>query len=133
MRKYFILICLMVSWNCFAVWPSAPQQIPKLSDDCNQAKYFTLGTLCQDTDDGKLYKGTGAAVEELAAGSSGDMTKAEYDAGDDGVIDLAAGGTGGTTTTIGAAVATSTNPGAITFGRANADNTFSWLSDSFDG
>ena len=31
-------------------------------------------------------------------------------------------------TTIGQAMFTSTNPGAITFGRANADNTFSWLS-----
>jgi len=26
-----------------------------------------LGSLCQDKDDGKLYKGTGAAVVELAA------------------------------------------------------------------
>lgn len=31
-------------------------------------------------------------------------------------------------TTIGTAVLTSTNPSAITFGRANADNTFDWLS-----
>ncbi|MCK9281959.1 MAG: hypothetical protein M0P71_15145 [Melioribacteraceae bacterium] len=35
-----------------------------------------------------------------------------------------------TGTTIGKAVLNSTNPGAITFGRANADNSFSWLSDS---
>lgn len=33
-------------------------------------------------------------------------------------------------TTIGSAMLKSTNPGAIRFGRANADNTFSWLSDS---
>lgn len=33
-------------------------------------------------------------------------------------------------TTIGQNVFTSTNPGAITFGRANADNTFDWLSAS---
>ena len=30
-------------------------------------------------------------------------------------------------TTIGQAIFTSTNPGAVVFGRANADNTFSWL------
>jgi hypothetical protein len=31
--------------------------------NCNQSKYFPHGVLCQDTDDGKLYKGTGAAVQ----------------------------------------------------------------------
>jgi len=41
--------------------------------NCDQAKYYSIGRLCQDTDDGKLYKGTGAAVAELAAGSSGDF------------------------------------------------------------
>lgn len=67
-------------------------------------------------------------VGEGSAGSTGDMTEAEYV--DGGFLATDKGGTGGTTTTIGAAVATSTNPGAITFGRANADNSFSWLSDS---
>jgi hypothetical protein len=27
--------------------------------NCNVATYYSLGKLCQDTDDGKLYKGTG--------------------------------------------------------------------------
>ena len=80
MKKYFVLICSfvliysLVSWNCFAVPPSAPTQIPKLDTNCNQAKYFPLGTLCQDTDDGELYKGTGAAVEEIASGAAYDDT-----------------------------------------------------------
>lgn len=33
--------------------------------DCNVAAYYSLGKLCQDTDNGKLYKGTGAAVVEI--------------------------------------------------------------------
>ncbi len=38
--------------------------------NCNQANYFPIGVLCQDTDDGKLYKGTGAAVEEITSGTT---------------------------------------------------------------
>ncbi len=45
------------------------------ASECNAAAYYAIGTLCQDTDDGKLYKGTGAAVEEIAS-SSGDVTGA---------------------------------------------------------
>jgi hypothetical protein len=52
------------------------------------------GLLCHDTDDGKIYKWNGATQVELAAGASGDMTKAVYDAADDGKIDITAGGTG---------------------------------------
>lgn len=39
------------------------------ASNCDQAAYYPIGKLCQDTDDGKLYKGTGAAVEEVGAGS----------------------------------------------------------------
>lgn len=46
-----------------------------VSSDCDTAQYYPIGKLCQDSDDGKLYKGTGAAVVEIAAGSSGDVTK----------------------------------------------------------
>ena len=51
----------------------------------------------------------------------------KWDGGSTGLV----AGTGRTSlggTTIGQNIFTSTNPGAITFGRANADNTFSWLS-----
>jgi hypothetical protein len=34
--------------------------------NCNQSKYFAIGKLCQDTDDAKLYKGTGSAVVEIS-------------------------------------------------------------------
>lgn len=50
-----------------------------------------------------------------------------------GVAVVSSGTSWGTTlvnTTIGTNVLTSTNPGAIRFARANADNTFSWLNDS---
>ena len=33
--------------------------------NCNQSQYYPIGKLCADTDDGKLYKGTGAAVQEI--------------------------------------------------------------------
>jgi hypothetical protein len=46
----------------------------QLAADCDVAAYYALGTLCQDTGTAKLYKGTGAAVVELAAGASGDVT-----------------------------------------------------------
>jgi len=49
--------------------------------NCNQAKYFAIGKICADIDDGKLYKGTGAAVEEVG-----------------GAIDLSAPGIIGNTT-----------------------------------
>lgn len=41
--------------------------------NCNQAQYYGLGVLCQDTDDGKLYKGTGSAIAEVT-GSTYDGT-----------------------------------------------------------
>ena len=49
------------------------------ASDCDVAAYYAIGKLCQDTDDGKLYKGTGAAVVEIAAGSSGDVTAVTKD------------------------------------------------------
>ena len=40
------------------------------ASNCDTAAYYDIGTLCQDTDDGKLYKGTGAAVEEIPSTST---------------------------------------------------------------
>lgn len=88
----FAIILTLIPGISMAL-PPAPG-MPVVDTNCNQSKYFAIGTLCQDSDDGKLYKGTGAAVVELAAGASGDMTLATYDAGVDGKIDTAAGGTG---------------------------------------
>lgn len=52
MKKYLILGMLLISVNCWAGGPpSAPsKQVPSLDTNCNQAKYFTLGVLCQDTE-----------------------------------------------------------------------------------
>jgi hypothetical protein len=47
------------------------------ASDCST--YIAIGQLCQDTDDGKLYKGTGSGVTEIAAGSSGDVTAVTKD------------------------------------------------------
>lgn len=35
------------------------------STECNAAVYYPIGRFCQDTDDAKIYKGTGAAVVEI--------------------------------------------------------------------
>lgn len=46
-----------------------------VASDCDVAAYRVIGKLCQDSDDGKLYKGTGSSVLEVAAGAStGDVT-----------------------------------------------------------
>jgi len=92
LASIFMMLTLLWAGNAWAP-PPAPNKSVWLDTECNQAKYFPLGTLCQDTDDGKLYKGTGAAVVELAAGASGDMTKAVYDVDTDNKIDAAKGGT----------------------------------------
>jgi hypothetical protein len=39
--------------------------------NCYQSQYYAIGKLCQDIDDGKLYKGTGSTVEEVGAGGGG--------------------------------------------------------------
>jgi hypothetical protein len=90
MKKYLSLlaaILIVLSWEGLGWCPPPPPGNPKLDTNCNQAKYFPLGVLCQDKDDGKLYKGTGTAVVEIAAGGAGDMTKAQYDVADNGKID----------------------------------------------
>lgn len=40
------------------------------ASNCDQAAYYPIGKLCQDTDDGKLYKGTGSGVEVVTSGLS---------------------------------------------------------------
>lgn len=71
MRKYiFVLIAFIVlsSVSAFGQWDNRGSGTGTQTDsNCNQAQYYPLGTICQDTDDGKLYKGTGAAVEEIAS------------------------------------------------------------------
>jgi hypothetical protein len=44
--------------------------------DCNVEAYQIIGRMCQDSSTKKVYIGTGAAVSELAAGASGDVTAA---------------------------------------------------------
>lgn len=45
----------------------------QVAADCDVAAYYPIGTLCQSSVNGKLFKGTGAAIVELAAGASGDF------------------------------------------------------------
>lgn len=40
------------------------------STECNASKYYKDGTLCQDTDDNKLYLGTGAAILQILSATS---------------------------------------------------------------
>ncbi len=70
--KYLMITCLMLfPLSVHAAWDAKPVQV---NPDCNQASFYPLGSLCQDSDDGKLYKGTGSAVEEIASGA-GTVTK----------------------------------------------------------
>src|SRR3972149_2116404 len=101
MKKGFLalLIFLVLSVGMSTFAQDEPQLSSKpdiiMAPNCSVLTWF--GTLCQDTDDGKVYKWNGATQVELASGTSGDMTYAEYDIGHDGKIDVAAGGTGITT------------------------------------
>jgi hypothetical protein len=72
----YILLFNLIGINCFAQGPSIiPIGIGVQTDtNCNQAKYFTIGYLCQDTDDGKLYKGAEATVVEIAVGAVGGIS-----------------------------------------------------------
>lgn len=72
MRKILLFfVVLSISGYLYAISPfvASDGRGPYKDSNCNQAKYYPLGTLCQDTDDGNLYKGTGAAVEEIAEAS----------------------------------------------------------------
>ncbi len=74
----FILVALMtgVSWGGIST-DSGMMKDPfwgvYTNSNCDQTQYYPIGILCQDTDDGKLYKGTGSAIEEIAGGT-GDVT-----------------------------------------------------------
>ena len=77
-RIYLSIFLVLFAVNALA-GPLAilPPQVPVLDANCNQSKYFAIGKLCADTDDGKLYKGTGSAVEEVGgAAAATEVTKA---------------------------------------------------------
>jgi len=47
----------------------------QIDSNCNQSQYFPIGKLCQDTGTGKLYKGIGLSISEIAAGTgTGDFS-----------------------------------------------------------
>jgi len=80
---------------------------------------------------GLLKNTTGTGIPSIITDNSTNWNTAHSDRlkWDGGATDLVAA-TGRTSlggTTIGQNIFTSTNPGAITFGRANADNSFTWL------
>jgi hypothetical protein len=79
MRKilYTVLAVLLVASSAQAqIFGGGSGTGVKTAADCNVAAYFAIGTLCQDTGTAKLYKGTGAAVVELSAGTGGDVVAA---------------------------------------------------------
>jgi|GEM_PF-5880967 hypothetical protein len=69
-----LMVILFVTGTAFSFPPTPPGgSAVYTASNCNVAAYYDIGTLCQDTDDGNLYKGTGAAVEEIGVGT-GDVT-----------------------------------------------------------
>ena len=77
MKKYVNLI-LLLAFLLPVQFVSAAQTLIQegggagvsLSTNCDQAQYYALGTLCQDSTSGRLYKGTGAAVVEILSGAA---------------------------------------------------------------
>jgi hypothetical protein len=72
MKKLAVLFALLGLFIAGGAWAGPPTMIypaagVSTASDCNVAAYYAIGKLCQDTDDGKLYKGTGAGVEEVGA------------------------------------------------------------------
>ena len=78
MKKYLLFIIPWI-WLCATPALAFPPSMPAASGltittDCDVATNYPIGSpLCQQTGDGKLFKGTGAAVEEITAGSPGDI------------------------------------------------------------
>ena len=70
----FIIIAtvsiLLISNNTIAGPAWVPPGGAKPSTECNAEAYYADGTLCHDTDDDKLYLGTGAAVLQILSASS---------------------------------------------------------------
>ena len=75
MKKKLLLILTLIILTPIFLWGEADIKTrsagTKTDTNCDQAQYYPVGTLCQDSDDGKLYKGTGAAVVEIASGTIG--------------------------------------------------------------
>ena len=67
MKKYLYVIAsfLLLSGIAYAYYGGSSGVMT--DTNCNQAQYFNIGVLCQDADDGKLYKGTGSAIEQIQA------------------------------------------------------------------
>lgn len=79
-----LILCMLLGLDAYAGPPTIINSGAAgiLTDNnCDQAKYYPIGTLCQDTDDKKLYKGIGSGVEEIAAASLTAASTAEVAAG----------------------------------------------------
>lgn len=61
-----VFILLIFAASAFAAPPALPPDGPYTAVDCNQAQFYALGKLCVDSS-GKLWKGTGSGVEEIAS------------------------------------------------------------------
>lgn len=69
--KKLILLLLLIPTLCFAEGVG----VTTWDTNCDQAKYQKFGVVCQDTDDGKAYKWSGAAMEEIGTGSGGGVVE----------------------------------------------------------
>lgn len=68
MKKILITIVafiLLLPITANSAPPAYGSSVVAKDANCNQSKYYPIGKLCADTDDGKLYKGTGSAVQEI--------------------------------------------------------------------
>jgi len=66
-EKYLYVIASLLLFSGIAYAYYGGSSGVMTDTNCNQAQYFNIGVLCQDADDGKLYKGTGSAIEQIQA------------------------------------------------------------------
>ena len=66
---FFAAFIVLISTG-FALGQSIPSSPPKIIPASDGSWLNFYGFLCHDTDDGKIYKWNGAALEEVGAGSS---------------------------------------------------------------
>jgi hypothetical protein len=115
MKKLLTIFILLIPSMLYAAsaWDSGDI---KKNSNCNQSLYYSIGKLCVDTDDAKLYKGTGSAVVEISNIVTG-LTSASSVAITGGTIN---GTAIGATTPAAGTFTTVTGTASINIGTSNA-------------
>lgn len=141
-KVWFIIFAILLiavstseAWN--DGWSSGGVET---STECNASKYYKDGTLCQDTDDNKLYLGTGSAVQEIVnateigtiATQAADSVNIDGGAIDGTAIGANSASTGAFTTLQAATTKFTTGAGAGYILVSDADRDGTWTAGTTD-